>query len=185
MSVQTVYGTDFFLLLFKSQCRDNSSPTRTYPLQIHFWAIFKELQQISFPVHWNCFLLKSTNFRFIYNKAVAPSPLLSVHQTHHHPDDSEWSMIESGQPRTVCSSRADWIKSISSVLLKTLKMCMAEDEVKFYGYTEISIEAHVIAVWRQSWYVLWDWETEEQEQSVLLRSGAVVLGFSSCLERFE
>jgi hypothetical protein len=35
-------------------------------------------------------LLNSTNFHFIYNKAIPPTPLLSIHQTHYQPDDREF-----------------------------------------------------------------------------------------------
>lgn len=46
------------------------------------WVISKwtVLQLICLPIHWNCYLLNSNNFKFIYKKAISFTPLSSTHQ---------------------------------------------------------------------------------------------------------
>lgn len=44
---------------------------------------------IYLPIHWNCYLLNSTNFNFTYKKVIPFTPLFSIHQTHYWIDSSE------------------------------------------------------------------------------------------------
>lgn len=56
-----------------------------------FWVISEgtSLWLIYLPIHWNCNLLNSTNFNFIYKKAISFTPLFSTHQLHYWIDSSE------------------------------------------------------------------------------------------------
>lgn len=49
------------------------------------WVISKwtVLQLICLPIHWNCCLLNSNNFKFIYKKAISFTPLSSTHQAYY------------------------------------------------------------------------------------------------------
>lgn len=49
------------------------------------WVISKwtVLQLICLPIHWNCYLLNSNNFKFIYKKAISFTPLSSTHQAYY------------------------------------------------------------------------------------------------------